>query len=53
MEILQKIKKNEIKEISEVKDVGEIKQKSENNLFGNNLTICRSNVLIRGGPNKN
>ena len=41
-------KKIEIKEISEVKDVGEIKQKSENNLFGNNLTICSSNVLIRG-----
>ena len=46
-------KKIEIKEISEVKDVGEIKQKSEKNLFGNNLTINSSSVLIRGGQNKN
>ena len=46
-------KQIDIKEISEVKDVGEIKQKSENNLFWNNLTICSSNVLIRGSQNKN
>ena len=41
-------KKIEIKEISEEKDMGEIKQKSEKNSFGNNLTISSSNLLIRG-----
>ena len=45
-------KKIEIKEISEAKDVGEIKQKTEKNLFGNNLTISSLNVLIRGEENK-
>ena len=33
--------------------MGEIKQKSENNIFGNYLTISSSNLLIRGGQNKN